>query len=162
MPVVRSQNLNRLLHQNVTPAQLPTSFNLIELKADPSQQYLIYGVQYGFIFNAAADNNQLVNSYVLGYINPNTNFAIVPTFPFTEIGEICFIDALTSETDTFRTVDFSNPLVLNGDRIVTFAFYPPVLAAAVVGTTEMCLLVRGEITQVADEDKPRLGNWRLR
>ena len=166
MPNLITQQFNRTIIQRVSTVDLLSSVNAVDIKADPSQQIRIYGVDFGYIFLDNLDRLAFQQSYCVGYLDftrdlRTFSFASA-AIPEIQLGEIFWFSSLSNELNTFKNIDISNPLIINGDRRVTFIIAPPELSGAPVAEIIFILEVRGEVTQIGEQDKPRLGNWTLR
>jgi hypothetical protein len=158
--------LNRVAQQLVLAADLSTSACIVDLKIDPSQQFQIYGVHFGYNFPIDADKGNSRAGYCVGYINPTFDPQTITSFSsqvFNEsLGEIVWFDYARLPNEVGNFDDMSTPMIITGDNRLTFILSPPAILGGAAGSIQMALEVRGEITQTPSQDKPRLGDWNLR
>jgi len=167
MPGLVGTLFNRTYQQLVIAANVPTSFNIVDLKCDPNQQFQIYGVHYGWNFVTDADKGNARAGYCVGYLNPQFDPQTVTSFPtqvFGDIGlgELFFFDYARLPNEVGNLIDLSNPMIINGDRRITFVLSPPNILGGATGSVQFALEIRGEVTQLDPQDKPRLGGWVIR
>jgi hypothetical protein len=160
MAVRIDQRFNRLISQTIVAADIPNSYNAIDLRIDPSQQFHIYGVEFGFAYTTQADKANFNTGYVAGYLDlndfPATSYPLV--VPTTQADVVLFYE-LTGPNEMFAHIRFDTPLIVNGDRRLTFI--QPVMSnfGALAGAAVMNLIVHGDVINV---EKPRIGNWEMR
>jgi hypothetical protein len=167
MPIASLKILNRVSILNLATPIDNLSANAIDLKIDPSQQYNFYGVHWGYNFSFA-DQANMQQGLLLGILDFRFSLSD-PAAPFigaslNTLGEIFYLSNMNTRSDkTFSIEDLSSPIIINGDRRVTFLQFLPVIQGGfTTAVLDMFLEVRGEITQLQDQDKPRLGNWQIR
>jgi hypothetical protein len=163
MPNAITKSFNRTLIQRVSTVEYISSNNIVDLKADASQQLEVYGVHYGYLFVANIDRLAFQQSYVIAFLDfqrdVNTFSFASAAAPEPQSGDAVFFDSLGNELETFRTVDLAVPLRINGDRRLTFIMPAAELSGVPTEDIFFILEVRGEVTQISQQDKPRLGQW---
>jgi hypothetical protein len=163
MPNYIERRLSRTQRRVIQLADVPTTVLSVDIKIDSSQQFLLYGVTFGIEFLLAADRGLLLFMPCFAVLNfevSQVTGVVLP--PLNESLDMPFYDSITDGADSVKSIDYSNPVVINGDRSVTFFLHPPFTSAGLGGTPTFILTVRGEVTQISDDDKPRYGNWRPR
>jgi|SRR5262245_8876151 len=165
MGVNVNRNFNRPAIANWTSGDVLLSHAAVDLKIDSSQQYLIYGLEVGN-YLIDADQTAFLASNIFGYldieIDPTQSTLLFAGLAPPPIGELIFSYQITSISDLWVHLDFSNPFVMNGSRRLTFIAGRPQFTAGPTGPGTISLLVRGEPTQGQAEEKPRIGPWQER
>ena len=166
MPAFIENQLNRVAGGLATSANVSTSFCAVNLRCDSSQQFEIYGVQFGYNFVLDADKTNARAGYCVGYLNPNVDVnslsSVASGVPSQSVGEICFLDFARLPNEVGNYDDISNPLIISGDRLLTFILSPPQILGGATGSLFMYLEIRGQITQKASQEKPLYGPWEQR
>jgi hypothetical protein len=166
MPAFIQNQLNRVAAGLATSANVTTSFCAVNLKCDSSQQFEITGVQFGYNFPTDADKTNARSGYCVGYLNANVDAVTLPSLatavPSQDIGEIFFLDMARLPNEVGNFDDISNPIIISGDRQITFFLSPPSILGGATGSVFFYLLVRGQITQKASQEKPLYGPWEQR
>lgn len=162
MAVAFNQNLNRVVVAQWVAGDILTSHATVDMRIDPSQQYKITGLEFGYAL-IDADQTAFLAGNVFGYlditIDPtqgSLQFAgLAPPF----IGDLIFNWQITSVNDLWQQIRFEDPLIIEGNRRLTFIVGRPQTTVAATGPGSISLVARGDIINT---EKPRLGDWSYR
>jgi hypothetical protein len=124
---------------------------------------MLYGVTFGMELLLQADRGVILFQPCQAFLNIDASTitgAVVPDL--NAALDSPFYDSITEGNETLKSLDFANPIIINGDRSITFVLFPPFSSAAFGGTPTFILEVRGEVTQISNDDKPRFGKWVIR
>lgn len=157
---------NRTAEIGVDLTQAIVTSVIVDLKGDPSQQHKIYGLDFGLTLTANADRANFISAALFGILDFQGDInAPNPTIVYTQasnFGQLFYEMMITSQQEMQQAIDFSNPLIINGDRRITFNFGSVGGTGAFTANLFFYLTVRGELTQISDQDKPRLGQYTMR
>lgn len=163
MAILRDNRFTRVVRQDVLAVDVPNSACIVDLRIDPSQQFQIRAVQFGYRLQSATDRGNFLFGTVLGLFDVATELITGLTIStILATGEIFFEESITSNTETVKTVVLHDSLRLNGDRKVAFVLLAPIFSAAIASNVFFTLNVIGEATQIPSDEKPRLGAWEIR
>lgn len=158
-------NYNRTAFYQATPAEVAVTALIVDLKGDTSQQHRIFGIDFGVSFNANADRALLLFSALFGFLDYRGDVdAANPTVVITQaqnLGDVFYEFLNADQQQSFISVDFSNPIIINGDRRITFIF-ELATSGAVAANVNYALTVRGQVTQIPKEDQPKYGPYTIR
>jgi hypothetical protein len=165
MGVILTYNLNRVAQANWTAGDFLLSHAAVDLKIDPSQQFKISGIDYGY-YLIDADQTAFLAGNLFGFLdfqnNPAESSLFYAALGAPNLGELIFEDQVTSVNDLWKHIDFNRPLVVDGNRRLTFIAGRPQFTAGPTGPGAISLMIRGEITQIEKQENRRLGSWEQR
>lgn len=163
MPLYIEKRLNRTIRKVIQIADIANTALAVDVRIDSSQQFNLYGVTFGMEFLAAADKGTLQFQPCLGILNFSIDGVTLPSqIPLSDANDLPFYESIVDGTQLIKTINYAIPTIIQGDRSITFVLFPPFSSAALTGTPTFVLMVRGEVTQIASQDRSRLGDWNLR
>jgi len=151
---------NKTAFITVPASDTDNSVVIVDILPDSAWQAEIHGIAWGCTLLSATDKGNLISNYVAAHedfpfdpVNPTATF-FSRSGPDASLGQLVYHNENVSPG--MRYDDFSNPLVIQPGRRITFYTVMPLLSVAAAGAILLSLTVRGR--QVPTDQTLRLGN----